>query len=144
HTRNGRYAGKAGLSRRATDVPVAGPDGASPDLFQPRPRYPDDDAGRVATDRGHQQLHPQWRSLSRAKGSAEADRSRGEAARKCQGRRRVRQCGTQVGLTAVSNHCFKQKGLRKEAFFVPANSRVSDHQTGRNLVSEIWYSIDVV
>src|SRR5882762_4726629 len=76
---NRRYPGQADLSRRATDVSVTGPDGASPDLFQPGAGHPERHAERMAFHRRDQQSYPQWRYVSRTERSEKADRPRRQA-----------------------------------------------------------------
>src|SRR5450631_2678204 len=78
-TGNRRYADQADLSRRAADVSVTGPDGASPDLFQPGTGHPERNAERVAFHRRDQQSYPQWRSVSCVERSQKADRPRRQA-----------------------------------------------------------------
>ena len=63
-------------------------------------------------------------------------------------RERPKAAGVTASPITASRHdqphiAKRQKGLRKEAFFVmPANDRAG--QIGRYLVSVVWYSIDVV
>ena len=85
-----RHAGQADLSGGAADVYFAGPAGQSRHLLQPGARHRHRRAERVADHRGHQQQHPERRSVSGAEGSQEA---RSPTRRSCW-----------ISTTAISRH----------------------------------------
>ena len=103
------------------------------------------DAERVAVHRGHQQSHPERRSLSRAEGSEEADQPRGRSCSEC-AQAAAQQTEGEPNASRHSRIVTAPEQAKASARrpFIRRERSQPRCQIGRYLTSVVWYSIDVV